>query len=333
MKIAIVGGGGYIGSVIAKQLVNITNHEITIFDRFIFQNFNSISKITKTIIKDIRDIVPKDFEGYDVVIDYSGLSNDPSGDLDKNLTIEINQKGRLNLAHCANTAGVKKYIFASSCSVYGASDEIVDENSNLNPLTLYAKSCVEMEEHLSKFQSDSFSVLIFRHGTVFGISDKPRLDLVVQLMLKTAFLESQIYIMGGGNQFRPLISTSSISKYIELLCSKNELISGTYNLSHFNTNMLELGHKIHEFVSQKKSVNLITLQDDNDKRNYAVNNSKLLKKFGEHFSDFNDDLEKLWKQIIYIDLYDPRYITQKWYKHIIEHEKVQVLASKFKRDF
>lgn len=328
MNILIVGGAGYIGTELTKSLFEKGYH-VTVIDRNIFLNHSF--KCHRFIQKDIRDVSVSDFKDIEIVLDYSGISNDPTSELDESLTYSINVDGRLKCAESAKAAGVKKYVFASSCSVYGSVDieEPVTEESVLNPLTPYARSAMLMEEKLKSLSTDDFRVLCIRHGTVYGFSGKMRLDLVVNLMCKSALLGKSIFVTGGGEQNRPLISIKNISCFISTIISyeDNFNLGKTYdivNLSEGNVKMITLANTLVKNLSHylNEKIELTIVPDDADKRDYSVNTEKLnsLYNFCPDFMA-EDTIKSLIDGLKEIDMGDPRFVTQRWYNYILKIEK------------
>ena len=186
-KVLVTGAGGYIGTQLVSDLVK-AGHEVTAVDRFFFGK-ESLSEFTNNkkvsiVQKDIRDLAEKDLSGHDVVCDLACLSNDPAGEIDPQLTYSINRDGRIHVAKTAKSAGVKKYIISSSCSVYGQGEETrLSENSNTNPISVYAKSTLEAEQQNLSIADNNFSVTALRNATVFGLSTRMRFDLVVNLLV------------------------------------------------------------------------------------------------------------------------------------------------------
>ena len=213
-RVLITGAGGYIGTLLVPLLLK-NKFKVVALDRFYFGKnyFNKIkNKNFKIVQKDIRDVTKKDFENIDYVIDLAALSNDPSCELDINLTKEINYLGRINCAKIAKKSGVKKYIFSSTCSVYGdTKSEVLSEKSKTDPISEYAKASLKVEQELlSDLCDNKFIVSIVRNGTLFGLSPRMRYDLVVNLMTLSIFEEKRIYVTGGGEQFRPLIHVQDV---------------------------------------------------------------------------------------------------------------------------
>ena len=236
-NILLLGAGGYIGSVLTDFLLG-KRYKIFAYDRFFF-GIETLKKNLKnkklTIIrKDIRDIEDKDFDKIDYVIDLAALSNDPSCELDIKLTRDINFHGRIRAARLASRNKVKKYIFSSTCSVYGdTKNNMVDETSKLAPISEYAKSSADCEEILlNELNNKDFCITIIRNGTIFGVSPRMRFDLVVNLMTLTAFEKGKIHILGGGDQYRPLIHVKDVCNFIfKILITKNDLVkSEIFNL-------------------------------------------------------------------------------------------------------
>ena len=199
LNCVVVGGFGYIGSELSSALYSSGNETIVI-DRNIF--LSDHGQYNKLVLKDIRDVTVDDFEGADWVFDYSGLSNDPTGDLDVSLTSEVNITGR---HHCATTAkklGGANYVFASTCSVYGSVPSGIDVDENFVVRLLHT---LNLHLHGRKFsrnsRAENFRVLCIRHGTVYGLSKKMRFDLVVNLMCKTAFTEKAYMSQGRDQRF------------------------------------------------------------------------------------------------------------------------------------
>ena len=191
---------------------------------------------------DIRDLRPDDFEGLDAVCDLAALSNDPSADIDLQLTDAINFSGRLHVATCAKKAGVARYILSSSCSIYGVgNDEILDESASARPLTAYAKASYRAEQSTAELASDSFTWVAIRNATVFGLSRRMQFDLVVNLMTLNAIQKGKIFILGGGRQWRPLVHVRDVAGAINhILLAPREKVQGQlFNVGFANSSGFE----------------------------------------------------------------------------------------------
>ena len=213
MHILVVGGNGFIGTHLCKELKK-NNYVVSVLDRNIFNSRHNFCDYY--IEDDIRNLKPHWFDTVDCVFDYAGISNDPTGNISPELTFEINDIARSDLALLAENVKIKNYIFASSCSVYGSgsSNDLLSEQSETDPLTPYAISALNAEEKLRILSSDNFRCTILRHGTVFGFSEKMRFDLVLNSMLQSALEKRKILINGNGLQLRPLLSLETLSKFI-----------------------------------------------------------------------------------------------------------------------
>lgn len=214
MKILMTGNDGYIGAVMAQYLKR-EGHKVHGWDTNYFYGclFGPEPKYVPQEIRDIRDIRPEHLEGYDAVIHLAALSNDQMGDIKESLTMQINGEASINLAKSAKEAGVKRFLFASSCSIYGTGngDDMIDEKFPLAPITTYAKAKVMAEQGIIPLADENFTPVILRNATAYGFSPKLRLDLIVNGMTVGAMLNRRIDIVGGGSAWRPLVHVEDIS--------------------------------------------------------------------------------------------------------------------------
>jgi nucleoside-diphosphate-sugar epimerase len=178
------------------------------------------------IRKDIRDVELKDVEGFDAILHLAGLSNDPLGDLNPDLTMDINYRASVRLAELAKRAKVKQFIFSSSCSNYGAAGEdMVDENSEFHPVTPYGKSKVLVEQELSQMADDEFSPTYLRNATAYGVSPRLRFDLVVNNLTAWAYTTKKVFLKGDGTAWRPLVHIRDISRaFLSVLQTPRERV-------------------------------------------------------------------------------------------------------------
>lgn len=275
MKILITGDRGYIGSVLVEKLLS-EGFEVIGFDSGFFANsvvFRVSEPKYKTITKDIREVNLPDLAGIDAIIHLSALSNDPIGEIDPKLTGDINYKASIRLARLAKEAHVKRFIFSSSCSIYGiAKNGIVDEKSRVNPLTAYAKSKIKTESALKKMASDNFFVGLLRNSTVYGFSPRFRNDLVVNNLVTTALAYGQIRIMSDGTPWRPLIDVRDLADiFIEFLKTKNKSLNGKIINIGFNKNNFQVKDLVDVIKKELPSCKVVyTGEHGADSRSYRV---------------------------------------------------------------
>ena len=283
-KVMVTGAGGYIGTQLVRDLVK-AGHEVTAVDRFFFgkeplSEFVGNKKVTIKQ-KDIRDLDQNDFKGHDAVCDLACLSNDPAGEIDPQLTYQINRDGRIHVAKVAKLAGVRKYIISSSCSVYGTGEESqLSETSKTNPISIYAKSTLEAEQENLSIADNNFAATALRNATVFGLSTRMRFDLVVNLMTLSAFQKGRIIVMGGGLQWRPLVHLSDVSKaFIAVISEDSNLVNKEiFNIGYKNFQIKSLAYLVRDELSFPVEIDVAP--DDTDKRDYNVSFEKATDKLG-----------------------------------------------------
>ena len=322
-KVMVTGAGGYIGTQLVRDLVK-AGHEVTAVDRFFFgkEPLSEFVGNKQVIIKqkDIRDLDENDFKGHDAVCDLACLSNDPAGEIDPQLTYQINRDGRIHVAKTAKQAGIPKYIISSSCSVYGKGEEPqLSETSQTNPISVYAKSTLEAEQQNLSIADNNFSVTALRNATVFGLSTRMRFDLVVNLMTLTAFQKSRIIVMGGGLQWRPLVHLSDVSKSFIAVISANEKLVNkeVFNIGLDNFQIKNLAYLVREELPFPVEIDIAP--DDADKRDYNVIFKKAKEVLGfEAEIPVTKGINEIYSVLKNgkVDV-SSKTITVEWYKNII----------------
>jgi nucleoside-diphosphate-sugar epimerase len=227
MRVIVTGHEGYIGTVLVPLLLS-AGHEVTGIDSNLFARctFRTGVKEIPAHKKDIRDVVVEDLKGFDAILHLAGLSNDPLGDLDPDLTYEINHVATVRLAKLAKQAGVPRFIFSSSCSNYGAGGaDWLNESSPFNPVTPYGISKVRAEQDVSKLADDDFSPTFLRSATAYGVSPRLRFDLVLNNLVAWAYASGKVHIKSDGSPWRPIVHIEDISRaFIAAMEAPRELV-------------------------------------------------------------------------------------------------------------
>lgn len=213
-RVLVTGHNGYIGSVLTGVLTG-AGHDVVGLDSFIFEDCTIGDEVESvpSIRKDVRDVDVADLEGFDAVCHLAGISNDPVGDLNPSITYEVNHEASVRLAEISKSAGVERFVFSSSCSIYGSSPgDWVDEHSDINPVTPYGWSKIKVEQDVSPLASDSFSPTFLRNATAYGFSARLRADLVVNNMVGYAVTQQRVFMKSDGTPWRPLAHIEDISR-------------------------------------------------------------------------------------------------------------------------
>jgi len=283
-NVLVTGSEGYIGSIIVPILIR-KGFIVTGLDTCFYSEGNLDGSIIDypLIKKDIRDITQADLEGFDAIIHLAALSNDPLGMLDQELTYEINYKASVRIAILAKSAKIKRFIFASSCSLYGQGDgTFLDENSITNPQTAYGKSKILAERDIKQLADEGFSPIFMRNATAYGISPRMRFDLVVNNLSGFAKTTGEIKILGDGMPWRPLVHISDISE--TMICALNAPTNIIHN-QVFNVGDRKENYQIKAIAEKIKVLYIscsisIAQKNAGDTRNYKVSFDKLNKELG-----------------------------------------------------
>ena len=214
MRVLVTGHKGYIGAVMTPMLLR-AGHSVVGLDSDLFRQctFSDGIRDVPEIRVDLRDVQTRHLDGFDAVLHLAALSNDPLGDLNPDITYEINHAASVRLARLAKQAGVARFLYSSSCSSYGkAGDDLVDETAELRPITAYAISKVRVEQDVARLADDRFSPTFLRNATAYGVSPRLRFDLVLNNLTAWAYAQGRVHIKSDGTPWRPIVHIEDIAR-------------------------------------------------------------------------------------------------------------------------
>jgi len=286
MKILILGGGGYVGSLLTEMLLEQKKNEIRVVDTFWFGNNLKKNKRLEIIKKDIREADNKWFKGIDSIIHLANIANDPAVDLNPNLSWDVNVIASIKIMKLAIKNKINKFIFASSGSVYGVKKEKkVTEDCDLDPISVYNKTKMVAERIFMSYK-DKIRVNCIRPATVCGISPRMRFDITVNLLTLHALKKKQLTVFGG-NQVRPNIHIKDMVRLYDFFLKK-DIPSGFYNAGFENLKVIDIAK-----IIQKKTGAKIKIIKSNDPRSYRQDSSKLIKLGFQNKFGVNDAIDEL----------------------------------------
>jgi nucleoside-diphosphate-sugar epimerase len=328
MHVFVAGGAGYIGSVLVPLLLE-KGHEVTVLDRFYFGDTLAASKKRhperlRVVRGDVRSFDRKHLKGVDTVVDLSGISNDPSCELEPELTRSVNVDGAKYLAGAAVEAGVRRYVYSSSCSVYGHGEGLgLTESSPRHPVSLYARAKAEVEDLL--LGHPKMETCALRLATVFGLSTRMRFDLAINVMTKNAYVARRITVDGGGRQWRPFVHVRDVARAFELGVSsdKSKVAGKVFNIGSDGNNVqiLNLAFRVRDAIPGTEVVHAAT---DPDLRDYNVSFERAERELGfKTERSIDDGIREVLAGLRdgTLDPDDRRWYTMKQYVFLREAEK------------
>ena len=326
MRVLVTGCGGYIGTSLTPYLLH-EGYSVKCIDWLVFGK-DVLSHVIgekgfELVQMDVRSLDPAVLRGVDAVVDMAAIPNDPAGELDPELTMNINYRARERTARLAKKQGIRRYLLISSASVYGRQRGVVDENAVPNPLTTYARANLLAEESIRPLADTDYTVVVLRLSTVYGPSRRMRFDLVVNAMTLSAYRDHVIWVEGDGLQERPLIHVVDVARAVKFFL---EVPSDNVNGEIFNIGSDDQNYKIIDVAKIVQSVvgGEIKFRGNIDKRSYRLSFAKARKLGYEPLYRVPDGVKQLYHELLLgnIPIDDDRWITVKWYHRVLKENKL-----------
>lgn len=327
--ILVTGGAGYIGAVTVRELLD-KGYAVRVLDQFLYGDY-PLTEFKHRIESVQGDICKMDdalLDGVSAVIHLAGLSNDPTAEFNPAANHRLNTVATEAIAEACKRKGVKRFIFASSCSIYDrgflAVDAMQDEDTPVEPRAAYATSKHAAEQILLKLTDKHFQPVLLRQGTVFGWSPRMRYDLVVNTFVKSAFETGKLTVHCGGEMWRPLVDVNDVAKcYLTCLQADLDTIGGQiFNLSQKNYRILELAHWVRKALQGIIAVDIDVEYGSRTARDYRVSTAKIEKVLGfratRGVEESAREIAEKVKAGIFADFHNPRYYNIKWLEMLVE---------------
>jgi nucleoside-diphosphate-sugar epimerase len=335
-KILVIGGAGYVGSVLVEELLK-RGYAVKVFDRLIYgdRGLSEVRDRVEVVVGDMRAVDAKVFDDVAAVINLGGISNDPTAEFNPAANYEMNTIATEQLAKQAKSAGVPRYLFASTCSIYDQgvedpeADLILDETASVRPRAAYSSSKFEAEQRLLPMADDNFCPVVLRKATIYGWSPRMRFDLVVNTFLKDALTRGKITVHFGGEMWRPMVEVRDVARaYIACLEADDKKVRGEiFNVLFRNMRISELALRVREALAENGiDVSIVTDYGYEGVRNYRVSARKIASVLDfrpvvtveESVANALDKLQGMKHN----EFEDPRYYNIRWLKLLEEAESV-----------
>lgn len=327
--VLVTGGCGYIGSVLVPMLID-RGYNVRVFDKLYFgeKSLTGVRDRAELIPGDVRSFDTSILKGVDGVIHLGSLSNDPTADFNRKATRSINYMGTIKLARACKRYGIGRFVFASTCSIYGFHlDGLADENSATNPQSAYTKAKLDVEIELQKMADDKFCPVSLRQATVFGFSPRMRWDTVVNAFVMHAFKTRRLDVWFGGDAWRPIVHVKDTAE-AHICCLEVEpgkVRGGVFNLVYENYRILELAHRVKKALARiGVNVGIEVNCDQVDSRSYKADGRKMTSLLGFTPSVAVEDgvveIADVLRSGQFRDFDHPIYYNMPWMKLLVEIE-------------
>ncbi len=330
MYVLVTGGAGYIGCRLVPGLLE-AGHSVRVIDKLHFgdEGLSAVRDQIEMVSSDVRTMGAADLRDIDAIIHLAGLSNDPTAEFNLEANKSMNLDATLQLARLAKEAGVDRFIFASSCSIYYSmtpDDQFRDEAYPVNPQAPYSWSKREAEIGLMELADEEFCVTALRQGTVYGQSPRMRYDLVVNTFVRDAFAKRRLTLHAGGRMWRPMLHIEeAVKAYLSVLAAPKEQVRGQiFNVLSDNFQVVQLAHEVRRALEHQKGIRLdLDIQQVGVSRSYRVDGGKFRKVLGfqPNFGIASSAAE-MWDELESgVDIENPIYYNIRWIELLADMER------------